>query len=504
MDLESDVQIGDFRIERRIGAGGMGIVYLARQLSLGRRVALKVLGPALNDEPNIARFQREAQAIAKLNHPGICEVYFVGQDRELCYIAMEYIDRASLRESIKRLAALTQSDQSADSIFLARTPVGGAAPVIRFDQETAAYESQPVGGGRTEADSLTHEAMHLLATPGYLRRCCEIIRDAALALAHAHERGVVHRDIKPENLLLDRQGKVHVIDFGLARFFEDVTLTNTGALVGTPMYMSPEQVTGRLVVDHRTDLYSLGMVLYELLTLRRPIIAPTREGILRQIVTKAMPPLSWINRAVPRDLESSVHKAVSKDPDERYQSAAALSDDLTNYLEGRPVAAMPYKYRLDDREIAIERPRGIYVATFVLAVIPFILISPSFASETVKSLASVFRIPSVNTILPSSYLLIPALLTGACMFRLGLGLRDGWRWALNLAIIISSLLVLILTTIIFEQMSRGRLLEVIAFLVLLLLLTFVVLPILLSRPTRDWFRRAAELRKGHLRHGPPG
>src|SRR3954469_6622522 len=115
-----------------------------------------------------------------------------------------------------------------------------------------------------------------MASPDYIRRCCEIVRDAALALAHAHERGVTHRDIKPENLLLDRQGLVHLIDFGLARFFEDVSLTNTGALVGTPMYMSPEQISGHIKIDHRTDVYSLGLVLYELLILRRPMIAATR------------------------------------------------------------------------------------------------------------------------------------------------------------------------------------------------------------------------------------
>ena len=125
---------------------------------------------------------------------------------------------------------------------------------------------------------------------------------------------------------MDRQGKVHLIDFGVARFFEDATLTNTGALVGTPMYMSPEQVTGRLEVDHRTDIYSLGLTLYELLTLQRPITAPTREGVLRQIVTKALLPVSWLNRAVSRDLEGVVHKATTKDPDERYQRARGFAE----------------------------------------------------------------------------------------------------------------------------------------------------------------------------------
>src|SRR5262249_33972927 len=155
---------------------------------------------------------------------------------------------------------------------------GGGAEALRFDQPTVTHVpgiTTETEGSGTDQETLTQEARQLIASREYVRRCCEIIRDAALA--HAHERGVTHRDIKPEKLLLDRQLRVHVIDFGIARFFEDMTVTNTGQLVGTPLYMSPEQVTGLLKLDHRTDIYSLGLVLYELLTLRRPIEAPSRE-----------------------------------------------------------------------------------------------------------------------------------------------------------------------------------------------------------------------------------
>jgi hypothetical protein len=217
-----------------------------------------------------------------------------------------------------------------------------------------------------EFGSLTPEATKLMTTADHVRRCCEILRDAALALAHAHERGVDHRDLKPENLLLDRQERVHVIDFGLARFFEDVTLTNTGALVGTPLYISPEQVSGRVGVDHRTDIYSLGVVLYELLTLRRPITASTREDVLRHVVTKALPPVSWLNRAVPCDLESAVHQSTAKDPDERYQSALAFAADLGNVLSNQPVAAKLYRYRFNEKDIEAERPISIIYISFVL------------------------------------------------------------------------------------------------------------------------------------------
>ena len=152
---------------------------------------------------------------------------------------------------------------------------------------------------------------------------------------------MVHRDVKPENLLLDRQGKVRLIDFGIARFFEDATVTSTGQLIGTPMYMSPEQVAGRLNVDHRTDVYSLGLVLYELLALSRPVVAPTREGVLRHVVTKALAPLTSLNKSVSNSLAAVVHKATAKDPDDRYQAADDLADDLLNVLDGKPVKAPP-------------------------------------------------------------------------------------------------------------------------------------------------------------------
>jgi serine/threonine protein kinase len=198
-----------------------------------------------------------------------------------------------------------------------------------------------------------------MASPAYIRRCCELVRNVALALSHAHQRGVIHRDIKPENILLDKDGCVHLIDFGLARFFEDVTVTKTGALVGTPMYMSPEQVTGRLNVDNRTDIYSLGIIFYELLTLRRPYAATTREGLFRQIVTKPAPPVSWKNRAVSRDIESIVHKAIAKDPDDRYPTVDSMLDDITAVFNGTPVKAPPYLYKFNNQEVLLSRPRAV-------------------------------------------------------------------------------------------------------------------------------------------------
>lgn len=379
--LEAGVQVGDFKIERRLGAGGMGIVYQARQVSLNRPVALKVLGQALTRSADVSRFQREAQAAARLRHPAIAQVYYIGQDRHLCYLAMELIDGSSLRRVLDRLGITTAAESGLDSMVredLADLP---EAESVRFDQPTEAVGKEAPDQDPKKPEPgelnpyLSPQARELRTSAAYVRRAAEVIRDAAQALAHAHDQGVVHRDIKPDNLLLDRQGKVHLIDFGVARFFDDQAVTYTGQLVGTPLYMSPEQVTGRGAIDARTDTYSLGLVLYELLTLRPPIEATNRENLLRTIVTKPLAPVSWRNAAVPPDLERIVHKATQKDPDERYGRAADFASDLDRYLAGKPVAAPPYYFRLDEREITAARPGWVVLAAvnfFVVCVFLFL------------------------------------------------------------------------------------------------------------------------------------
>jgi eukaryotic-like serine/threonine-protein kinase len=234
----------------------MGIVYQARQLSLNRLVALKVLGQALSRGTDVTRFQREAQAAARLRHPAIAQVYFIGQDRHVCYLAMELIEGASLRKVLDRLGSTTTADSSLDSIVRDDLAADPEAQPVRFDVATEATGAEPAAGPPAEINPyLSPQARELRTTANYVRRVCEVIRDAAGALSHAHEQGVIHRDIKPDNLLLDRKGGVHLIDFGIARFFEDQAVTYTGQLVGTPLYMSPEQVTGRGAIDARTDLY---------------------------------------------------------------------------------------------------------------------------------------------------------------------------------------------------------------------------------------------------------
>ncbi len=289
MDLEAGIQIGDFRIEKRLGNGATGIVYRARQVSLDRVVALKVLGNSLVDGQEIARLRREARAVARLDHPGIATVYYVGQDQHTCYMAMEFVEGVSLDRLIEALAAIDQPDLTIDSI-LRQMPIDeGTAKALRFDgpADSPDGDLEP-GRQKSGLRWRSDHALRLIVSRRYVRRCCEMICDVAEALEHAHEQGVVHRDLKPANLIIDPEGRAHLVDFGIARFFDDTSVTKTGVLVGTPMYLAPELLTGRLSADHLSDIYSLGLVFYELLTLQQPIEATTREGILREVLAKQL------------------------------------------------------------------------------------------------------------------------------------------------------------------------------------------------------------------------
>jgi serine/threonine protein kinase len=484
MDFDVGVRIGDFEIEGQVGAGGMGIVYRARQLSLDRVVALKILGPALDSEEGKARFRREAQAVAKLSHPGIATIYFIGQDQQICFFAMEFINGVSLRQVMDRLIAQKNPGLTMESVVRELMPSirVGAFAVERFDEPTEAYASLP----EFEAPKANCEPREGLVIPvvrsaTYIVRCCEIARDVAKALSHAHERAVVHRDIKPENLLLDGAGKVHVVDFGLARFYEDMTLTNTGSLVGTPMYMSPEQVSGRLEIDHRTDVYSLGLVLYEMLTLRRPIEAATREGVLRQVMTKSRPPLSWRNATVSQNLESVVHKAIAHDPDERYHSAATLAADLQNVIDRKPVIAPRYRYKTDFREIAAERPRAVTMASILM-----MSLCLCFSLFLTVGIGTALRIMPLG----SEIALMAAFLLA--LFAASGYLHMGYAWAREV-MSFYLLLSLIFYCLVFWRSLLGQLFG--SFMCAsLIVLVACILRILWRRETEDWLRLARRVR----------
>lgn len=305
-------RLGEFEVIRELGRGGMGVVYEAVQTSLGRRVALKVLGLQLGLTPKaIDRFRREAAAAAKLHHTNIVPIYATGEEGGLHYYAMELIDGSGLdliirqrRESANQAAAISP-DLAATAAY---TPPDSLAPLA--DPGSAA-------GSSTD----------------WFDRIAVMIADVADALHHAHQNGVTHRDIKPSNLLLASDGRLSLTDFGLARMLEQPGMTVTGEFIGTPAYMSPEQITaGRVPVDHRTDIYSLGATLYELLTLCPPFVADGRDRLLAMVIQKEpMPPRS-VNPKVPRDLETICLKCLEKDPDRRYPHAKALADDLRRYV----------------------------------------------------------------------------------------------------------------------------------------------------------------------------
>ena len=286
--LGRDQLLGDFRIVREVGRGGMGIVYEAVQTSLDRRVALKVLpaGAILADSA-AERFTREASLAGRLHHTNIVPVYAVGEEQGIHYFAMQFIDGGSL-------STLLKSWRSGEK------------------DKSPHHHEKVIGWGRKVAE----------------------------ALAYAHDEGVIHRDIKPSNLLLDGSDKVWISDFGLARASALATITGTGDVIGTARYMSPEQARGdRGSLDARTDIYSLGATLYELLSLEPAYRGETREEVLNKVATSEPVPLRKIDRTIPRDLETIVFRCMRKDRSRRYADADALAEDCGRFLAGKSIRA---------------------------------------------------------------------------------------------------------------------------------------------------------------------
>ncbi|MBX9790137.1 MAG: protein kinase [Pirellulales bacterium] len=371
---EHQLPLGDFRIVRELGRGGMGVVYEAVQLSLGRRVALKVLPlAAAFDAVHLERFKNEAHAAARLHHSNIVPVHAVGSERGLHYYAMQLIDGCSLATVIEQLrmaAGKPARCEQATSVWRHRSSEAtgaarDAAKRLGTDDNTLRY--RPAAAGDALAASSIDGDPPLPGTPPfpaaeidtlgmvgpttvlsaargdtvrYQRTVVGLIRQAALALAHAHQFGVVHRDIKPANLLLDARGNLWVTDFGLAQLQTAGQLTQTGDMLGTLRYMSPEQAAGdRVLLDHRTDIYSLGVTLYELLTLEPAFADSQRQVLLRKIIEDDPPAPRAHDAKIPRELETIVLKTIAKSPADRYATAEALADDLQRWLDDQPIVA---------------------------------------------------------------------------------------------------------------------------------------------------------------------
>lgn len=362
-------RLGDYRIVRELGRGGMGIVYEAEQVSLGRLVALKVLpAHAMLDPDRHQRFRREARAAARLHHTNIVPVFGVGQHEGLQYYVMQYIPGLGLNTVLAELRKVRPGDSPAS--LPARGPAGavtGGPAAVAWGLRTGILR---VGGPMSvdadtvrPPDSSGTQATHpqpaplpiraetasadVLATGGlrsgpslrsYFINVARIGIQVAEALAYAHSQGILHRDIKPSNLLLDHQGTVWVTDFGLAKEVGDGEgLTHTGDLVGTLSYMAPERFGGSC--DGRSDLYSLGLTLYELLTLCVAFEDADRNKLLQRVMQGTVPRPCKLVPEVPRDLETIVLKATSREPAHRYPSAADLAEDLKRFVDDKPIRA---------------------------------------------------------------------------------------------------------------------------------------------------------------------
>ena len=309
-------RLGEFRLLRRIGGGGMGVVYLAEQTSLGRRVALKLIRPEQLYFPGAReRFRREVEAVARLSHPGIVPVHAVGEEQGIPFFAMELVAGLSLTEAI---AELRHTGPKLASGAALRSRLAERAPEAA---EAARADQPPFSLAWTDA-------------------CLWIAREVAQALEHAHQRGVLHRDVKPSNVVLAADGRAVLVDFGLASTRGATAITRTGSHLGSLAYMAPEQVRGE-EADARTDVYALGVTLYELLAFRPPYEARETLALTRAILEGRPPRLASPAGPLRSDVAAAVAVAMDASPQRRYASAADFARDLTNLLERRPIEARP-------------------------------------------------------------------------------------------------------------------------------------------------------------------
>lgn len=454
-------QLGDFRIIREVGRGGMGVVYEAEQVSLGRRVALKLLPRhLLTNEKHTRRFDREARAAARLHHTNIVPVFGVGEQDGIHYYVMQFIRGQGLDEvlvELRRLrgesaAARGHQPAAAREVAAARpVPVAEGRVAVQvaeslltgqFEQtvlvggdggdgsdsgqaagrsgQASAVSGQPNAGdrGRTaqsvgspaERGTAAHRCLTAADTtlaqradtavasgafplPGqsearskaqsqqvYWQSVARLGVQAAEALQYAHGQGIIHRDIKPGNLLLDARGSVWVTDFGLAKVADQQDLTHTGDLLGTLRYMAPEQFDGK--ADARSDVYALGLTLYELLALQPGFEETDRRRLVRQVTTGAPVRLRLVEPRIPRDLETIVHKAIERDPAQRYKTAGELAADLQRYLGDEPIRARRISPMTRFTRWCRRNPAGAaVVALLVLGLCGSIAAAALFANE---------------------------------------------------------------------------------------------------------------------------
>jgi WD40 repeat protein/serine/threonine protein kinase len=368
-------QLGDYRILREVGRGGMGIVYEAVQESLGRHVALKVLtAQGWKNPTHLERFRREARAVARLHHTNIVPVFGTGDADGVHYYAMQFIQGQSLDNVLYELKRLRRARSArggestegpvagngyhrhslsasiAQGLASGHFPDAGASPAVGIGGSvapTATLVTPPFtswgGDGRSDSPRSSVSVVEAQSEftgqsdAQYFRGVARIGVQAAEALSYAHQQGILHRDVKPSNLLLDTQGTIWVTDFGLAKAEDSEELTSAGDIVGTVRYMAPERFKGH--ADPRSDVYALGLTLYEMLTLRAAFESSDRARLIDRITRESPPAPRKFDARIPRDLETVVLKAIAREPAARYPTAAALAEDLQRFLADRPIWA---------------------------------------------------------------------------------------------------------------------------------------------------------------------
>ncbi|HET6574804.1 MAG TPA: protein kinase [Fimbriiglobus sp.] len=361
-------EVRGYQLLREIGRGGMGIVYEAVQTSLDRHVALKVLpNHAFRDPRQLQRFERESRLVARLHHTNIVPVYGTGEDNGLHYYVMQFIEGVGLESVLANLQRLQKLSPKKRS--------GPPQEPDAVPPESGPSEKHPLSSLTPDPSSLSDSGRP------YWQSLARIGLQVAHALDYAHGQGVLHRDIKPSNLILDRRGTVWVTDFGMAKLADDDNFTQTGDVVGTLRYLAPERFRGR--GDARADIYSLGLTLYELLTLHPAFEEVDRHKLVRRLLHEEPPPPRKLNARIPRDLETIVLKAIARDEARRYQTAAALASDLRHFLDDEPILAR----RQSQLERAVRWARhhpgmavlgGVLTAVLVLATVASLLAAGYF------------------------------------------------------------------------------------------------------------------------------
>ncbi|HLQ39146.1 MAG TPA: serine/threonine-protein kinase [Planctomycetota bacterium] len=359
-------RLGEFRLLRRLGSGGMGVVFLAVQEPLNREVALKLVRPEQLFFPGAReRFQREVEAIARLADPGIVPIYTVGEEGGIPFFAMEHIHGATLADVVADRQGRSASALSGRDLLATAAARAGVAP---------------------------GNPMPELFAGSWVQTCCRIVQRMALAMDHAHARGVLHRDLKPSNAMVTPSGRVLLLDFGLAATAGTSRLTRSGAQLGTLHYMAPEQLRGE-ALDARTDVYALGVSLYELLTLAAPYHDDGSERLRQAILAGVLPSPRRRNAAIPVDVDTICRCALDRDLHRRYPTAAALAADLGRFLEHRPIRARPSGQMLRLRRWARRHPAW---ATTTMLLAALAIGAPLLLQQLQRSVTSAQETATAN------------------------------------------------------------------------------------------------------------